>query len=157
MNRVLQLLAAILVCYAAGALGSFFTVPAVSSWYQDLEKPFFSPPNWVFGPVWAVLYTMMGISLFIVWTKQTKNQKARLGILLFLIQLFLNAAWSIIFFGFRSPLAAFCEIVLLWTFIGLTFSAFQNVSKPAAWLLAPYLLWVSFAAVLNLSIFWLNR
>lgn len=155
MNKVYKLVVSLLLPFVAGAIGSYFTFPAIGSWYQTLNKPFFSPPNWVFGPAWTVLYVLMGISLYIVWTSnRVKNKKA--GIKLFLIQLTLNASWSIVFFGLHNPILAFANIIILWIVILLTIRAFIPISKPAAYLLYPYLAWVSFASILNLSIALLN-
>lgn len=149
------LILAILLCEGAGILGSFFTVSSISTWYATLTKPSFSPPNYIFGPVWTILYALMGISLYLVWT--SKNKSKQQAVNLFLIQLGLNAIWSIIFFGLKNPGLAFIEIIALWVAIFLTIRTFQKVSKIASYLLYPYLVWVSFASVLNLSILILNR
>ncbi len=143
------------LCLGTGLLGSFFTFSAIPEWYQTLNKPFFSPPNWLFGPVWTVLYIFMGISLYLIWDSKGKGKSKALKI--FWIQLFLNAIWSIIFFGMRNPGLALIDIVALWIAIILTIKSFYKISKPAAYLLIPYLLWVSFAAILNYSIWILNK
>ena len=148
-----KLIGSIVICQLAGILGSVFTVSSVSTWYVTLEKPFFNPPSWVFGPVWTALYLLMGISLYLVWTNRHRTRKA---LSIFAVQLALNTLWSILFFGLRSPLTAFIEIVLLWVAIILSIIYFYRISRPAAYLLIPYLLWVSFAAVLNLSIVFIN-
>lgn len=137
------------LCLGAGVLGSFFTFSAIPDWYAALNKPSFSPPNWIFGPVWTTLYIMMGISLYLVWQKKKVP-------LVFWAQLFLNAIWSIIFFGMKNPGLALIDIIALWITIVLTIKSFSKISKPAGYLLIPYLLWVSFAAILNLSIVLLN-
>ncbi len=142
------------ICLGAGVVGSFFTFDAISTWYASLNKPFFSPPNFVFGPVWTTLYIMMGISLYLVWTVESKLKKAAMR--LFWVQLALNLAWSIVFFGMRNPDLAFVNILLMWVFIFLTIKAFYPISKTASYLLIPYLAWVSFASVLNLAIVILN-
>lgn len=148
-----KLIFAIGICLGAGILGSFFTVSSPSAggltWYFTLNKPFFSPPNWVFGPVWTILYILMGISLYLVWIKREVP-----GI--FWIQLILNALWSMIFFGLKNPSAALIDIIALWIAIVLTIKAFSKINKLAANLLYPYLAWVSFASVLNLAIVLLN-
>ncbi len=149
------LISAILLCEGAGVLGSFFTISAITTWYATLNKPSFSPPNFLFGPVWTALYALMGISLYLVWKSKDKS-KLR-AVHLFFIQLGLNAVWPIIFFGLKSPGLAFIEITALWVAIFLTVLAFQKISKVAAYLLYPYLTWVSFATILNLSIWILNR
>lgn len=136
----------------AGFIGSIFTRMSVSTWYVTLQKPVFSPPNWIFSPVWITLFLLMGIAAFLVWKKE--GIKLALGI--FFVQLALNTLWSILFFGLQSPLLAFIEIIVLWFAILATIILFWKVSRTAAYLLLPYVLWVSFAAVLNFSLFWLN-
>lgn len=144
---------------AAGLLGTIFTMPAIPGWYAGLVKPDFSPPNWVFGPVWTTLYLMMGIAAFLVWRRQSASgqpSKAGRALTAFWIQLALNSLWSIFFFGMKSPLLGLIDIVLLWLAIVWTMAEFKKVSPPAFWLLVPYLLWVSFATALNFAIFQLN-
>jgi benzodiazapine receptor len=154
MKKPLTLVFSIIVCLAAGFLGSFFTITSIGSWYSTINKPFFNPPNFIFGPVWSFLYIMMGISLYLVLTNKKKNKVA---LVLFFIQLILNSLWSILFFGLQNPLLAFMEILLLWAAIFITIKKFYKISKASASLLIPYLLWVTFASVLNLSIYILNR
>lgn len=149
-----KFIGSILLCLFTGALGSFFTTSAITTWYADLSKPPFNPPNYIFAPVWTILYILMGISLYLLWTSNKKGREK--AIRLFLIQLALNFFWSIIFFGMHSPRLAFVEIILLWAFIFLTIRASLPVSKTAAYLLYPYLAWVTFATVLNLFIAILN-
>jgi benzodiazapine receptor len=144
------------VCFAAAAVGAMFTSPNVPGWYANLDKPSWTPPSWVFGPVWSLLYLLMGISLWQVWRK-TGFRAAAMPLTLFGIQLVLNMAWSGLFFGLRSPGAALVEIVLLWCAILATMIAFRRRSALAGWLMLPYLAWVSFAAALNLAIWNLNR
>lgn len=151
-----KLLAAIVICQSAGVVGSLFTYSSIPTWYAELEKPFFSPPNWLFAPVWIALYTLMGIAAYIVWQKGTGKRNVRNAMYLFGAQLALNALWSILFFGMRSLLYSFVEIVLLWILIVATTIQFYNISKKAAMLMIPYILWVSFAALLNFSILMLN-
>lgn len=153
----LRLIVSILVCQLAGAVGSFFTVASISSWYAVIEKPAFNPPSWVFSPVWIILYTLMGISLYLVWEEGLERKEVKLGIFVFGVQLALNALWSFLFFGLQSPYYAFIEILLLWLSILLTIILFGKISKTASLLLVPYLLWVSFAALLNYQIWVLNR
>jgi len=148
-------LIAIIICQLAGIIGSFFTTSSVSTWYTTLVKPEFNPPGWVFGPVWITLYTLMGISLYLVWKKRDK-QNVTPALLVFFAQLVLNAIWSIIFFGLQSPFYAFIIIIFLWVLIAGSIYFFYKISKPAAYLLIPYILWVSFAAVLNFMIWILN-
>jgi len=147
---MLKLILSIGICLGAGILGSFFTVSSIPNWYVTLNKPFFSPPNWVFGPVWTILYILMGYSLYLVWKKKKVPS-------VFWLQLILNASWSIIFFGMKNPGLALIDIALLWVAIVLTIKSFYKISKSAAYLLIPYLLWVSFASILNISIWLLNK
>lgn len=152
--RIPQLILSIGLCLGAGILGSFFTVSSIPTWYVTLNKPPFSPPNWVFGPAWTILYILMGISLYLVWISKGKLKQNALN--LFFVQLGLNALWSIIFFGMKNPTLALVDIVALWIVIFLTIKSFTKISKLAGNLLIPYLLWVSFASVLNLAIVLLN-
>ena len=157
MSKLLKLTTSILVCFLAGGLGSIFTVPAIPTWYAGLNKPFFSPPNWLFGPAWTTLYILMGIALFLVWQKGTKNKKVREALKLFGMQLLLNASWSPVFFGAKSLFLAFIIIVFMWIFILKTILAFDKIDKKAGYLLYPYLAWVSFATILNFSVWLLNK
>jgi benzodiazapine receptor len=141
----------------AGIIGSLFTARTVSSWYLTLRKPGWTPPSAVFGPVWISLYLAMGIAAFLVWRNGLGHMGVRIALLLFLVQLALNTLWSAAFFGLPSPLAGLVVIALLWGAILATIVAFLRVSVGAGLLLVPYILWVSFAGVLNLSIFMLNR
>lgn len=152
MKKIWKLIISILLSFLASAVGSLFTAGSVSTWYTTLVKPGFNPPNWVFGPVWTILYLMIGISLYLVWIKKLNKT----AFIIFIIQLFLNALWSILFFGIRSPLYAFIEIILLWIAILITIIYFYRINKISAYLLIPYILWVSFAAVLNFAVFMLN-
>ena len=149
-------LASILLCQAAGLIGSVFTTPAIPTWYASLKKPFFTPPSWIFAPVWVTLFTLMGISLYIVWKKGLGRRELRRGVSLFGVQLALNVLWSVVFFGMHSPLYGLIIIVLLWAVLLATVIAFYRISKPAGMLLIPYFLWGSFASVLNLAILILN-
>lgn len=151
-----KLIISVFVCQLVGFFGSIFTTPAIPGWYAALNKPTFTPPNWLFSPVWITLYGLMGISAYLVWNKGWSNRKVRTALILFLVQLILNALWSVMFFGLRSPLAGMIEIVLLWLAILFTLLSFIRVSTIAGILLVPYILWVSFAAVLNFSIWRLN-
>ncbi|MBI2129887.1 tryptophan-rich sensory protein [Candidatus Woesearchaeota archaeon] len=151
-----KLIFSIIICQLAGLIGSFFTASSVDTWYAALEKPGFNPPNWIFGPVWVALFLLMGISLYLVWEKGIKAKGAKIALIFFGIQLLLNMVWSIIFFGLRSPLYASIEIIILWLAILLTIIKFYKISKPAAYLLVPYILWVSFAVALNISIVFIN-
>ena len=154
VNNLVKLFISIGVCELAGIAGSFFTVSSIPTWYSTLIKPVLNPPSWIFGPVWVTLYALMGISLWLVW-KSNSSEKRR-AIWLFIVQLALNAIWSPIFFGAHSIGNALAVIVLLWAAIILTILIFKKISKPAAWLLVPYIVWVSFAAYLNFSIWMMN-
>ncbi|NBS41738.1 tryptophan-rich sensory protein [bacterium] len=140
----------------AGVVGSAFTFSAISDWYAFLNKPFFSPPNWLFGPVWTTLYAMMGVAAFLVWRHGWKKPETRHALTAFGVQLALNALWSILFFGARRIDLALIEIVALWIAIVLTIVRFSRVSPKAAALLLPYLAWVSFASALNVALWTLN-
>jgi len=153
---ITNLLASIILCQTAGFIGAFFTTPSIPTWYASLNKPSFTPPNWVFAPVWITLFTMMGAALSLVWNKRQYNQKVNPALTAFALQLTLNTLWSIVFFGFHSPLGGLIVITLLWFAITLTTVRFHKVSLTAAVLLVPYLMWVSFAAILNLMILLMN-
>lgn len=155
-DNVLKLIVAIGLSEFAGIIGAVFTTPSISTWYANIVRPEFSPPNWVFGPVWTTLYALMGIAAFLVWKKGLGRKDVKVALGIFVGQLVLNSLWSIIFFGLQSPGAAFIEIMVLWLAIVATIVTFAKISKPAAWLLVPYILWVSFAAFLNYSIWMLN-
>ena len=146
----------ILICEAIGFLGSFFTAPAIPNWYANLEKPFFSPPNRLFAPVWLILYALMGLAAYLVWAVGIKKPEVKLALILFVGQLILNLLWSFFFFKMQAPFYALLEIIALWLLILLTMVSFLKVSKPAGYLLLPYLLWVSFATLLNFYIVKLN-
>lgn len=149
-----KLIASITLPLAVGFLGSAFTVSSITGWYATLNKPFFAPPNYVFAPVWTTLYILMGISLYLLWTAKKKGKDK--AIKLFFIQLVLNFLWSIIFFGMHNVTLAFVAIIVLWIFIVLTIRQSLLVSKPAAYLLYPYIVWVTIASILNLSLLILN-
>jgi tryptophan-rich sensory protein len=151
-----KLVASVILCQLAGFLGSLFTTPAIPTWYATLKKPFFTPPNWIFSPVWISLFILMGISLFFVW-RRTDHPHFKFAFIFFFVQLILNILWSIVFFGLRSPLLGLVDIVLLWIAILLTIFHFLKVSKFSGVLLLPYFVWVSFAALLNFSLWILNR
>lgn len=152
----MKLIISLIVTFVAAALGSYFTTPNISTWYASLNKPFFSPPEWIFAPVWSLLYILMAIALYLVWKKDSPQQDKTKAIILYAIQLSLNALWSVIFFGMREPGIALAEIVVLETVIILTALSFRKMSKVATCLFIPYIIWVGFAAILNLSIVVLN-
>ena len=146
----------IILCEFAGLIGSLFTVSAIPTWYAALNKPFFSPPNYLFGPVWTILYIMMGLAAFFVYQKGWQKKKVRIALYTFGVQLALNTLWSIIFFGLRSPLGGFIEIIVLWSAIFVTIWRFATIDMKAALLMVPYILWVTFALMLNFAIVLLN-
>ncbi|MFC1710057.1 TspO/MBR family protein [Patescibacteria group bacterium] len=140
----------------AGIIGSVFTTSEIDNWYVFLNKPSFNPPNWIFGPVWIILYTLMGISLYLVWLKGYKEENIKRAVNFFLIHLAVNSLWSIVFFGLHDLRLALVIIFTLWLMILYLIKLFLNINKIAAYLLIPYLLWVSFASLLNYSIWILN-
>ena len=156
LRKFITLIICILICQMAGIIGSFFTTPAISTWYATLSKPSFTPPDSVFAPVWTTLFLLMGISLFLIWQKWGYIDTMQQALILFGIQLLLNILWSVIFFGLHSPFAAFIEIIFLWISIAYTIMVFFTISRIAGILLVPYILWVSFAAFLNFMIWRLN-
>jgi translocator protein len=155
-NNFFKLIITLVACQLAGIIGSIFTVSAIPCWYAQLLKPELNPPNWIFGPAWTILYILMGISAFLIWKKGFEKKEIKIALTVFIFQLFLNAIWSIIFFGLKNPFWAFIEIIILWLAILGTIIIFYKISKPAAILLIPYIFWVSFAAYLNYSIWQLN-
>ena len=156
LKKILKLVVAVFICQLAGVIGSIATFPSIPTWYATLNKPAFNPPNWIFGPVWTTLFTLMGIAAYLIWQIGYQNPKVKQALKIFALQLVLNSFWSILFFGLHNPLAAFIEIIVLWIAILTTIILFHRLSKAAGWLLVPYLLWVSFAALLNLTIVVLN-
>ena len=155
VSQWLALGVSIAVCFAAAALGSMFTTPEIAGWYARLNKPGWTPPNWVFGPVWSTLYLMMAVAAWLVW-REHGVRGAVVPLVLFAAQLLLNTLWSILFFGLHRVGLALADIVLLWGAILVTMLAFWRVSPLACWLLLPYLLWVTYASALNFSIWRMN-
>ena len=156
MKPVFKIIIAIVVCLAVGGLSGFATTDAIEGWYASINKPSFNPPNWIFGPVWTTLYIMMGVAAGLVWKAGWDRAAVKTAMTIFGVQLLLNGLWSAIFFSWQSPLWALVEILVLLAFIILTIIRFKPINNTAAFLLVPYLLWVSFATVLNASIWWLN-
>jgi len=150
--NALKLAACIILSEVAGIIGSVFTMPNIPAWYVSLVKPSFNPPNWLFAPVWTALFALMGISLYLIWTKS----KGRRPFYAFTVQLLLNVAWSILFFGLKSPSAGFVCIVALWLSIAACIIMFWKISRTASMLFVPYIAWVSFASLLNYMIWVLN-
>jgi tryptophan-rich sensory protein len=156
MNTYIKLIISIAVCVAVGGVSGFFTSSEITTWYAALNKPSFNPPNYLFAPVWTTLYVLMGISFWLIWKSDAPLDMKNKAILLFAIQLILNFFWSIIFFSMHQPGYAFIEVIFLWLFILFSIITFHPISKTAAYLLIPYLCWVSFASALNFSIWYLN-
>lgn len=156
MKNPFRLIIAVLGCELVGIVGGLVTASAIPAWYETLNKPVFAPPNWLFAPAWTLLYALMGVAFYLIWRQGWQKRKVRVAGKYFLLQLALNFIWSPIFFGLRSPLLALLVIVALWVLIILTIRHFRPLSKWAAYLLLPYLLWVSFATLLNAAIVVLN-
>ena len=155
---ILVIIVSCVVCLSVGYLGSKSTTSEnMSGWYASLNKPSFNPPGWIFGPVWTILYIMMGISFALVFNKGIGQKAVLIAVICFVVQLILNGIWSPVFFGLQKPFEAFLIIIALWLAIIVTIWKFYGVSKPAAALLIPYLIWVSFASILNASIWILNK
>ena len=146
----------IILCLAIGFLSSRITSEAIPIWYNGLNKPFFSPPNWLFAPVWSVLYLLMGIAIGRVWYYGRRHRWGKTALYHFGAQLIFNGLWSLVFFGLRNPLLGLVVIIILWILIERSIYWFRVVDKKSAYMLYPYLAWVSFATALNVSIFYLN-
>ncbi|MCW2120474.1 TspO/MBR family protein [Flavobacterium sp. 7A] len=158
MNKISKILCIVVTCLAIGYLSGTVTRSAITTWYPTLTKPIFNPPNWIFAPVWSMLYIMMGIAAGLVWDRIEYEQEiVKKALTVFAIQLGLNALWSYLFFGLQNPLLAGLEIIILWLFIYETYLQFSKINKISGYLFLPYLAWVSFATVLNGSIWWLNK
>lgn len=158
MNKIVKIIIALIICLAVGYSASTVTRPSVESWYPTIVKPVFNPPNWIFMPMWTLLYILMAVAAGLVWDKiKEQTEEVKKALLFFIIQLTLNAIWSYLFFGLKNPLLALIEIALLWLMIYETYLKFIKINKIAAYLLIPYMAWVAFAAVLNASIWWLNK
>lgn len=157
MQKYLRVIYIVAICLAVGYLSSLVTIDSVKTWYLTIEKPFFNPPNWIFGPVWTLLYILMGIGGGLVWNQLENNKElVKKGLLFFTVQLLLNALWSYLFFGLHNILLALIEIILLLLIIIETYLIFKKIDKTAGKLFIPYILWVSFATVLTISIYILN-
>lgn len=156
-NNFWKLVVSIAMCQGAGVVGSLFTAPSIAGWYQFLNKPAFSPPNWLFGPVWITLYTLMGISFYLIWSGGLNKKGAKFALGFFVAHLFVNAGWSIVFFGLHNISFAFAVILVLLTMIIILIKfLFCSINRLASNLLIPYLVWVSIATFLNYSLMVLN-
>lgn len=156
MRDIHKLIISIAGCELVGLIGTPFTIASIPTWYAQLIKPSFSPPNWIFGPVWTTLYFLMGLSAYIIWRNGVKNKKIKIALRLFLLQLLFNFLWSFIFFGLHQPFLALIDIIALFIALILTMVTFSKISKFAMYLLLPYALWVAFATLLNASLVILN-
>lgn len=154
-NDIVKLVAALAASFLAALIGSVFTIPSITTWYASLNKPFFTPPDWLFGPAWTILYLLMAIALFLVWRLPQSKQRDS-AIAVYAAQLITNVLWSVGFFGFHNILLGIALILLLLALIVLTTYEFYGLSKPAAYAMVPYILWVSFATCLNVAVFLLN-
>jgi benzodiazapine receptor len=152
----MKLIVSILIPLLVGGISGYFTASGVEGWYAAANKPWFNPPNWIFAPVWTALYILMGIALYLVWKSETIRAVKQTAVTLFAVQLTLNFFWSLIFFKIQQPGWAFAEIIAMWVMIIATILWFGKISSTAAWLLVPYICWVSFASVLNYAIWKLN-
>lgn len=156
-KNILKLVLSIAICQGAGLIGTVFTFSSIENWYNLLNQPSFRPPNWLFGPVWTILYTLMGISLYRIWIKRLRKKEIIDALKLFAVHLVLNSTWSIVFFGMHNIPLSLINIIVLLILIVLVIIKFYKIDRRAAFLLLPYLTWVSFATILNYSIFLLNR
>ena len=158
MNKYLKIIICVAICLTVGYLSSIVTQSSIETWYPTIEKPSFNPPNWVFAPVWTILFILMGIAAGLIWDKITTDKElVKKGLLFFGVQLTLNALWSYLFFGLNNILLASIEIVLLLLIIYETYLIFKKIDKKASYLLIPYMLWVGFATILTITIYFLNR
>lgn len=155
MKNIYKLVISIMIPLIIGFLGSFFTSSSVDSWFTTINKPSFNPPDWIFAPVWTTLYILIGLSFYLVWRKNFGEERKKV-IAVYSLQLLFNLLWSVLFFGLRSPLLGLLDIIILLVFIIANTIIFYKISRTAGYLLIPYLLWVSFASVLNFSIHLLN-
>lgn len=156
LKEVVRLIVSILIVFIAGTIGSTATLPQIPTWYASLAKPSWAPPNWLFGPVWTILYILIGIALFLVWKEGISRKDVKLAISVFVVQLVLNVLWSVIFFSYNSLLGGLVVVIILWIAILANIIFFYRVSKPAGLLLVPYIVWVSIASYLNYSVYLLN-
>jgi len=154
--QLFPFLISLVITLAIGFVASLFTRPQIAGWYSTLNKPTFNPPPWLFAPVWTALYIMIAIAAYLVWQQRDSSKTYKITASIYIVQLAFNFSWSMVFFGLHGILPALFVILLLWVSIILNIRWFKKYSRTAAWLLVPYLLWVSFASILNLSIYLLN-
>ncbi len=156
MSNAVKFIISIMLPLIIGGISGYFTTSSISGWYVHINKPWFNPPNWIFGPVWTLLYFLMGIAFYLIWKSDCLIDLKKEAAALFLLQLSINFMWSLIFFYWKQPGWAFLDITVMWVMILLTIFSFGKISSTASWLMVPYICWVSFAAVLNYSIWRLN-
>lgn len=154
--NIVKLIASFVIVGVTAFMGSIFTSSSVSTWYQTIQKPGFTPPDWVFGPVWTILYILMAVALYLVWKKGMNRSEVKVAFWVFVFHLLINALWSLLFFSMQFPAAGFIVIVTLWILIVISMGLFWRVDRRAMYLLVPYILWVSYALALNYSIWKLN-
>jgi tryptophan-rich sensory protein len=153
---IAKVVISLVAAFAAGGIGSIFTTSSIPTWYAGLNKPFFTPPNWLFAPAWTTLYILMAVAAFLVWRKHLDTPGVKAAMIAYLSQLALNTLWSVVFFGLKMPLAGLISILILWLAILVTLVRFYYLSRPAGYLMIPYILWVTFASALNLGVVTLN-
>ena len=157
MQKIIRIFLVVVTCLVVGYLSGTVTSESITTWYPKLRKPIFNPPNWIFAPVWTILYIMMGVAGGLIWNNiENDKERVKKAFAFCIIQLALNALWSYLFFGLQNPLLALLEIIVLWLLIFETYIQFKKIDKMAGLMLIPYLAWVTFASVLNASIWWLN-
>lgn len=156
IHEIPKLIVSILVVFLAGAVGTVYTLKQITTWYVSLIKPAWTPPNWAFGPIWSTLYVLMGISLFLVWREGLERKDVKIAIIVFAAQLVINVVWSLVFFATHNIIGGLVMVIILWVSILITILVFYRISKPAAIILIPYLIWVTIAGYLNYTVFLLN-
>ncbi|MGB7969579.1 MAG: TspO/MBR family protein [Methanobacterium sp.] len=156
IREIPKLIVSILVVFLAGAVGTVYTLKQITTWYVSLIKPSWTPPNWAFGPIWSTLYVLMGISLFLVWREGLERKDVKIAILVFAVQLVINVLWSLVFFASHNIIGGLVMVIVLWISVLITILVFYRISKPAALILIPYLIWVTIAGYLNYTVFLLN-
>ena len=156
MSNNFKFIISILLPMIIGGISGSFTSASINTWYVTLNKPWFNPPNWIFGPVWTLLYLMMGIAFYMIWKSEAVNAVKQTAVILFAAQLLINFLWSLIFFYLKQPGWAMLDIILMWILIVATIFSFGKISSTAAWLMLPYICWVSFAMILNFYLWKLN-
>lgn len=156
VKEILRFLVSLIAVYIAAGVGTVFTTSSITTWYDALAKPSWAPPNWLFGPVWTALYTLMAIALYLVWREGLERKDVKIAVGIFAAQLILNILWSVIFFGYQSLLGGLISLIILWIAILANIIVFYRISRPAGLILVPYIIWVSIAGYLNYTVYLLN-